>query len=74
MVPDDPEYSLDPDTYVSVHSHRVRMPVILAPYSDSLYTPDLLERWPFVKAKDATGEGRDIYYVENGQIVGRRPG
>lgn len=57
MVPDDPDYPVNPDTYVSDHRHRVRVPVILAPYSHSLYTPDLLERWPFVKAKDATGRG-----------------
>jgi DNA-directed RNA polymerase specialized sigma24 family protein len=74
MVPDDPDYPVYPDTYVSDHKHRVRVPVILAPYSDSLYTPKLMARWPFVKAKDARGEGRDIYYVENGQIAVRRPG
>lgn len=71
MVPDDPDYPVYPDTYVSDHRHRVRVPVILAPYSHSLYTSELLARWPFVKAKDATGEGRDIYSVEDGQIVGR---
>lgn len=75
MVADDPEYSVNPDTYLATHAPRVRVPVILAPYSDDLYTPDLLARWPFVKAADATGEGRDVWQVKDGQVVGKsRPG
>ncbi len=52
MVPDDPEFSLEPDTYVAVHASHLRLPVILGAYSRSLYTPELRQRWPFANPDD----------------------
>jgi DNA-directed RNA polymerase specialized sigma24 family protein len=49
IIPDDPELSVEPDTYLSIHSARAKIAVIFGFYESSLYTPELCARWPFVR-------------------------
>ncbi len=49
VVPEGSQEQISTDnTYLSVHSPRLVVPVILGFFDRSLYTPDLLARWPFV--------------------------
>lgn len=49
LVPENPKSLFSSDnTYLSIHASRLVIPVILGFFDRSLYTPELLERWPFV--------------------------